>query len=296
MDTKAFLDYLKKEKKSSENTLTAYARDVEAFGRYMEEQGSSIEQATKTDVLTYIMNLTKEGRSRATTNRKLAGIRAAYAYLIKKGRVSFDPTEGIKTPRAQRKKLDYLTMDEMEKLLSMPDNSIRGKRDRAILEVLYGTGLRVMELIEMNYGDLNLMMGYLKCSGNHGQARIVPLGTYAKTAISEYLRESRPALLRDEAANAKPDRPLFVNYMGERFTRQGLWKTLSEYGKAAGLGDRITPHIIRNTFAVHMIQNGADLRTLQELMGYDDIQAMQAYMMVSKNRLKDVYDRTHPRA
>ena len=296
MDTKEFLDYLKKEKKSSENTLTAYARDVDAFCRYMEEQGSSMEQATKTDVLTYIMNLTKDGKSRATTNRKLAGIRAAYAYLIKKGKVSFDPTEGIKTPRAQRKKLDYLSMDEMEKLLQTPDNSIRGKRDRAILEVLYGTGLRVTELIEMNYGDLNLMMGYLKCSGNHGQARIVPLGTYAKTALSEYLRDSRPALLRDEAAASRPERPLFVNYMGERFTRQGLWKTLSEYGKAAGLGDRITPHIIRNTFAVHMIQNGADLRTLQELMGYDDIQAMQAYMMVSKNRLKDVYDRTHPRA
>ena len=296
METKAFLDYLKKEKKASENTLTAYARDVEAFSRYMEASGSSIEQATKTDVLTYIMNLTKEGRSRATANRKLAGLRAAYAYLIKKGKVSFDPTEGIKTPRAQRRKLDYLTMDEMERLLKLPDNSIKGKRDRAILEVLYGTGLRVMELIEMNYGDLNLMMGFLNCSGNHGQARIVPLGTYAKTALAEYLRESRPALLRDEGAKEKPDRPLFVNYMGERFTRQGLWKTLSEYGKAAGLEGRMTPHIIRNTFAVHMIQNGADLRTLQELMGYDDIQAMQAYLMVSKNRIKDVYDRTHPRA
>ena len=296
MDINSFLDYLEKEKKSSENTLMAYKRDVMAFHKYMTSHGSSIEAATETDVITYIMDMNKEGKTRATTNRKLSSIRSCYEYLIKKGVVDKDPTAGIKTARTVRQELDYLTIDEVNLLLAQPDSSIKGKRDKAILEVLYGTGLRVIELIDMNYGDLNMKMGFIQCTGAHGRPRIVPLGSYARTAINDYLRDSRTALLRDEENKESEDRPLFINYMGERLTRQGLWKVLSEYGKKAGLGTRITPHILRTTFAVHMIQNGADIKTLQELMGYDDVQAMQAYLELVNNRIKDVYDKTHPRA
>ena len=296
MDIKSFLDYLENTKKMSENTLMAYGRDVKAFDTYMNEHNSSIERATKTDVIGYMMDLNKNGRSRATSNRKLASLRAAFDYLIKRGDISSDPTEGIKTPRAERKEVDYLTTDEVELLLSQPDDSIKGKRDKAILEIMYGTGIRVMELIELNFGDLNTRMGYIQCAGEHGRPRIVPLGSYAKTAVLDYIKTSRLALLRDEENKENPDRPLFVNYLGERFTRQGLWKVLSEYGKKANMKGRITPHILRTTFAVHMVQNGADIKTLQELLGYDDMQAMQVYLQVSKSRIKDVYDKAHPRA
>ena len=296
MDYSAFTYYLEKEKKASENTLVAYVRDVKAFDKYMKERGSSIEDATKTDVVTYMMDLSKTGRSRGTTNRKLASLRAAYNYLIKKGLVTDDPTEGIKTPRAERKDLDFLTLEEVELLLSLPDDSVKGKRDKAILEVLYGTGIRVMELIELNYGDINMKMGYIQCSGSHGRPRIIPIGSYARTAVSDYLRDSRPALLREEENKEDKDRPFFVNYQGERFTRQGLWKVCTAYGKMAHMDGRISPHILRTSFAVHMVQNGADIKTLQELLGYDDVQAMQIYLQVTKSRIKDVYDKTHPRA
>ena len=296
MNTKAFLRYMEKEKRASENTLLAYTHDISAFEKYLEKRKVSLEEATETDVMEYILKLGKEGRSRATTNRKLASLRAAYAFLIKKGAVKSDPTEGIKTPRAERKELDYLTVKEMELILAAPDTSIKGKRDKAILEVLYGTGLRVMELIELNYGDLNMQMGFIQCSGEHGKPRIVPLGSYAKDALSAYLEGSRVALVKTEEKKISPDSPLFLNYMGERFTRQGLWKLICTYGRKVGLEGRLTPHILRTSFAVHMVQNGADLKTLQELLGYDDVQAMQVFMQVSTSKIKDVFDQTHPRA
>ena len=296
MNTKQFLAYLEKEKKASENTLLAYMHDINAFEKYLEGKKRKIEEATETDVMEYILDLGKEGRSRATTNRKLASLRAAYAFMIKKGIVKSDPTTGIKTPRAERKDLDYLTVSEIELILAAPDESIKGKRDKAILEVLYGTGIRVMELIELNYGDLNMQMGFIQCSGEHGKPRIVPLGSYAKEALSKYLEESRGALIKSEEKQIPPDAPLFLNYQGERFTRQGLWKLICTYGKKVGLSGRLTPHILRTSFAVHMIQNGADLKALQELLGYDDMQAMQVFMQVSTSKIKDVFDQTHPRA
>ena len=296
MDINGFIEYLKKEKKPSENTLMAYTRDVKAFIRYMEKTGGTIEGATETDIASYVMELNKTGRSRATVNRKLASLRAAFDYLKSTGIASKDPTKGIKTPRAERKDLEFLSIEEIEKILAQPDDSIKGKRDKAILEVLYGTGIKAMELINFNYSDLNIRMGYIQCSGEHGKHRIVPLGSFARTALTEYLRDSRPALLKSDENKEMPDRPLFTNYVGERLTRQGLWKIISEYGRKANIKRKITPHILRSSFAVHMIQNGADVKTLQELMGYDDMQAMQIYMQISKTRIKDVYDKTHPRA
>lgn len=296
MDVNKYLAYLEKEKSASANTLTAYARDLKAFGHFMAERGGSLESATKTDVLAYLMDLKKGGRSRATANRKLAALRSAYGFMIAGGELHEDPTAGIRSSRSGRRELEYLTLEEVERLLAEPDDSIKGVRDRAILEVLYGTGIRVVELIELNIRDLNLKMGFINLGGAHGRARIVPTGSYARAALTEYMQHSRPALLAGEAVKEPDEAPLFLNYRGERFTRQGLWKVLRQYGARAGLADRLTPHILRTSFAVHMVQNGADLKTLQELMGYDDVQALQAFMEVSKSRIKNVYDRTHPRA
>lgn len=296
MDINRFLTYLREEKNASDNTVTAYGRDIRSFEKYMSERASSPECATKTDVVTYLMELGKSGRSKATTNRRLASLRAYYGFMIAEGVVKQDPTAGIRTPRAERRELDYLTIEETEKLLSMPDDSIKGKRDRAILEVLYGTGIRVMELIELNIGELNMRMGFVTCSGNHGKPRIVPIGSYAKRALEDYIAESRPALMSGRDHQNDDESPLFINYTGERFTRQGLWKVLKAYGRGADMEERITPHILRTSFAVHMVQNGADIKALQELLGYDDVQAMQVFMQVSGSRIKDVYDKTHPRA
>lgn len=291
---RSFSDYLRDSKNTSENTILAYSRDILAFEKYLSKKGKELLEATKTDVLSYIMELSKAGKSTSTTNRKLASIRAFYTFKIKENNLKVNPADDIKTPRAERKEVDFLSIAEVEELLKQPGESVKGYRDRAIFEVLYGTGIRVNELIELNLDDVNLRMGFITCQGN-GKGRIVPLGSYAKDAIKKYFYSSMPSLAKNKNYQ-DGSAPLFLNYMGERFTRQGLWKLMKQYGKAVGMEERITPHILRNSFTVHMMQNGADLKTLQELLGYDDMQALQVFMQLSKSRIKDVYDRTHPRA
>lgn len=291
---RSFSDYLRDSKNTSENTILAYSRDILAFEKYLDKKGKELLEATQTDVLSYIMELSKAGKSTSTTNRKLASIRAFYTFKIKENELKTNPADDIKTPRTERKEVDFLSIAEVEELLKQPGESVKGYRDRAIFEVLYGTGIRVNELIELNLDDVNLRMGFITCQGN-GKGRIVPLGSYAKDAIKKYFDSSMPSLAKNKNYQ-DGSAPLFLNYMGERFTRQGLWKLMKQYGKAVGMEERITPHILRNSFTVHMIQNGADLKTLQELLGYDDMQALQVFMQLSKSRIKDVYDRTHPRA
>ena len=296
MELYGFMTYLKEEKKASASTCEAYERDIRAFAGFLRQRGTEdLAQASGTDAASYMLELKNSGKSRATVNRKLSSIRAFYKFLIKKEIISVNPAEDIKSPRIERKELDYLTVEEVEKLLELPDNSVKGIRDRAILEVMYATGVRVSEIIELTLSDVNLRMGFLTLNGAHGRARIVPMGAMARRALDNYFLHSRRKLMREKASEA-PDSPLFVNYMGEAFSRQGFWKLLKQYGKLAGLEDRLTPHILRTSFAVHMVQNGADLKSLQELMGHEDIMATQIYLSVSKNRIKDVYDRTHPRA
>lgn len=295
MEIVEFIEYLTVEKKASENTREAYRRDVAAFETFLRKRGVlRDEEASNADVAAYMMELKSNGKSKATTNRKLSSIRTYYRFLIKKGLVSTNPTEDIKSPKIERKALEYLTIKEVEKLLESPDDSIKGLRDRAMLEVLYATGIRVSEIIELKMKDINLRMGFITCNGDHGRARIVPMGVLARKALDEYILHSRPALLKDKPDTT--DTEVFLNYMGEPFSRQGFWKVLKQYGKAVGLEEKITPHILRTSFAVHMVQNGADLKSLQELMGHEDIMATQIYLSVTKNRIKDVYDRTHPRA
>ena len=293
MYTDDYSRYLKEEKHMSENTRAAYSRDVAEFVAFEGVRGmTDLLGVTSTEIIAFLHHLKSMGKSSATVNRKLASLRSFFNYMIYAGLMEQNPTENIKSPKIERKKVEYLEMDEIEKLMAVPDDSVRGLRDRAILEVLYATGIRVSEIIETNLEDVNMRMGFITCASQQSHARIVPLGRPARAALENYIYEARDQLLHgreDETA-------LFVNFYGSRMTRQGLWKVLKEYGEKAGLNHKLTPHIIRNSFAVHMLQNGADLKSLQELMGHEDISATQIYLSATKSRIKDVYDKSHPRA
>ncbi len=292
MDFQDYSIYLSAERKMSENTKTAYLRDIRHFENFMNGRGIyDLAEAAATEIMAYMMELRAEDKSKATLNRKLASLRFYYNYLRKCGKITENPAEMIKTPKAEKKEIEYINIEDIDRLMAAPDNSPKGVRDRAILELLYATGIRASELIEMRADDVNLRMGFVKCTSQHGKARIIPMGRVCRKAMEDYIFDVREKLLR-----GREETLLFVNYAGKPITRQGLWKVLKEYGQAAQLPISLTPQLIRNSFAVHMLQNGADVKSLQELMGHEDISATQAYLAVVKNRIKDVYDRTHPRA
>ncbi|MBR0127772.1 MAG: tyrosine recombinase XerD [Firmicutes bacterium] len=288
-----FVAYLQKEKRMSKNTLEAYKRDVLGLIAFLESRGShNVLETSSTDIVAYLHNLKGMGKSAATVNRKLASLRSFFNYLMKTGLVKENPTAGIKSPKIEHKELEFLSIEEIDKLLDTPDDTLKGRRDKAILEVLYATGIKVSELIDANVDDVNFRMGFITCAQTSSRARIVPLGRPARAALEDYVYDVRDKLIKDN----KGEKALFVNYYGKRITRQGLWKMLKEYGEKAGIEHKLTPNIIRNSFAVHMLQNGADLKSLQELMGHEDITATQVYLSATKNRIKDVYDKAHPRA
>ncbi len=287
-----FEKFLIREKQASDNTVNAYMKDLEHFEDFVVSRGiDRITDVSNSDIVAYLMELKKQGRSKSTVNRRLTSIRTFYKFLLREGKVRENPAEDMKSPRIEKKDIEFLSIDEVNKLMTLPDESIKGIRDRAILELMYATGIRASELIDMKLDDLNMRMGFVKCTGEHSKARIIPIGRPARHALEDYVYDARPVLLKN-STNEK----LFVNYAGESMTRQGLWKILKEYGEEAGLKIRLTPQVLRNSFAVHMLQNGADIKSIQELMGHEDIAATQAYLAVTKNRIKDVYDRAHPRA
>ena len=288
-----FIEYLRLEKGMARNSLEAYGRDVKEFTAFAESRGyRDVCAVTGTEVVAFLHELKSEGRSASTVNRKLASIRAFYNYLMAQGLVRENPASNIRSPKIARKTIDYLEIEDIERLLQAPDDSFKGKRDRAILEVLYATGMRATEIIAVDVVDVNLMMGFITCDGDISRARIIPLGRPARNALQDYLENGRPALVRDNT----DETALFVNFYGERITRQGIWKMLREYGEKVGLDKKLTPNTIRNSFAVHMLRNGADLKSLQELMGHKDISAIQAYIDATRSHIKDVYDKSHPRA
>jgi integrase/recombinase XerD len=291
---KQFKTYLESKKKMATNSVSAYVGDVEEFEVFLSETGSNnLLGGSQADITDYLLMLKNGGKTAATVNRKMASIRAFYRYMKNTDVINDNPAADIKVPKISRKEIEYLTIAEVEDLLSQPDDTIKGIRDRAILETLYATGLRVSELIEANVEDINLRMGFVTCNGEHGKARIIPLGRPSKAALEEYIYDDRNKILKGENQSEKA---LFLNYYGKRLTRQAMWKILKEYAKKADIEKKITPQILRNSFAVHMVQNGADLKSLQELLGHEDPAATQIYLSVTKNRIKDVYDNTHPRA
>ncbi len=289
-----FLVYLQNEKQAAKNTIEAYRRDIKEFFSFAGEKGiSEPGQVSQTDIVSYLLRLKNSGKSPSTVNRRVASLRAFFTYMHSEGIIKENPVFEIKSPKVERKELEYLSIEEVDRLLSLPDTSPKGIRDKAILEVLYATGIRVSELVEANLEDVNTRMGFITCHGNgQGKPRIVPMGRPARAAMEEYIYDVRPKF----ALTSGEENALFLNYKGERISRQGLWKLIREYAADAGLENHITPQVLRNSFAVHMIQNGADLKSLQELLGHEDLAATQIYLSVTKNRIKEVYDKTHPRA
>ncbi len=289
----SFSEYLKNEKGKATTTIKAYCADAADFCEFMEsERHRSPLKAGNADVAAYLMKLKDAGKSAATVNRKLASIRSYYTFLVGKGEAELDPTDNIKSPRIPRKEVEYLSVDEIDRLLSAPDDSDKGLRDKALLEVMYATGMRASEAAAARLSDLNLRIGFISVTSESGKTRIIPIGRPARAALEKYLDGVRQRFVGEgEDCGA-----LFVNYLGQSLSRQGIWKTIRYYGAKTGLGEDLNPQILRNSFAAHMIQNGADLKSLQDLLGHEDITATKIFLTVTKNRIMDVYDRSFPRA
>ncbi len=289
-----FIEYLKKNKSASENTLIAYKRDIAAFDSFIKSARSkSIDECSESDAVAYVMDLDKSRKSKSTINRKVSALRTYYDYLIGEGRANDNPFSKIKTAKNENRQIEYLSLEEVEKLLELPDGSNKGRRDRALLEFMYGTGARVTEVVRLKMSDINLKMGFatLKDAGEAG--RIVPLGRYLRAALENYMNGAYQEMLGHEPDD---DDYVFVNLRGEVLTRQGIWKLLKDYGEMIGVADRMTPQILRDTYAVHILMNGGDLKTLQELMGFDDMSVGIAYLAVTEIHVREVFARCHPRA
>lgn len=287
----AYEEYLKTEKKASENTVSSYLRDVHQFAHAMEERSVDLLDVVMQDVEEYVHLLSRRGKSPATVTRSVASIKSFYNCLMALGRVEQNPTKGVTSVKVERKLPQVLTGKEVELFLEQPEcTDLKGYRDRAMLELLYATGIRVSELIALDVDDLNLPGGVLKCYSK-GKERIIPLYPAAIRALNEYVHNIRPQLVEsvDETA-------LFLNMSGERMSRQGFWKLIKHYQEKAGIKKDITPHTLRHSFAAHLLENGADLRSIQEMLGHADISSTQIYSRLMNQKIKDVYRKAHPRA
>ena len=286
-----FVEYLEKDKKVAKNTLQSYTRDIRQFSDYLDSKELEVKSIRGADIESYVTYMQLEGKAVSSVSRSLASVRALYSYLHLKGEVKDDPTYKLKTPKMQKKLPQILTTNEVDSLLKCPDlSTLKGKRDKAMLELLYATGIKVSELINLNEADIDLDFGYLKCVGDM-EVRIVPLGKTAIKALREYINESRKLMLAIDDEKA-----LFVNCNGLRMTRQGFWKLIKGYAQEAGVKKDITPHTLRHSFAAHLLENGADLASIQEMLGHKDISSTQVYTKLMKCHIREVYNKAHPRA
>ncbi|MBE1554065.1 integrase/recombinase XerD [Filibacter limicola] len=260
----------------------------------MEQAGyESLANVDRTKILDYLQQLKGGGKSSRTISRHISSIRSFHQFLLREKVTTQDPTVHLELPKLEQKLPRVLSMNEVDRLIDIPDRSKpQGVRDNAFLEVLYGTGMRVSELIGLNMDDIHLTMGFVRIFGKGGKERIVPLGGSAIKACKRYIDEARPIfIVKQKGAEA-----LFVNMRGARLSRQGCWKLLKGHGLKAGIQKELTPHILRHSFATHLVENGADLRAVQEMLGHADISTTQIYTHVSRTRLKEVYVKFHPRA
>ena len=282
-----YLNFLKNTKKSSDNTIQAYKRDLNFFFEYLKKNNLEYLNVEYDDIQKYIEELNNEGRKAASISRRLATLRSFYGYLLKKKLIKSIPTNKVNTPKVEKKAPMILTSDEVEILLSQPkSDDLKGIRDKAMLEFAYATGMKVSEIINLDLKDVNLVDSYVVCNEGYSK-RVVPLGRISKEALVEYLDNSRPYLLKTE-----DEKPLFVNVMGNRLTRQGFWKIIKQYQEQAHIEKEITPHVLRHSFATHLLQNGADMRAVQTMLGHTDIASTQVYMKL----IDDQYKENHPRA
>lgn len=288
-----FVDYLENDRKVSANTLQSYRRDIKQYFDYVSSNSLDVLRISKTQIITYMLYMQKNGRAAASVTRSMASVRAFYNYLISKDYVDTNPACHLETPRQEKKLPCILTTEEVGNLLAQPDGIVpatnKSIRDKAMLELIYATGIKVSELISLAVDDVDVTLGYIKCIGN-GTARIIPIGHVAVSALSDYIKD-----VRNNMAN-EGEGALFVNCNGGRLTRQGFWKLIKEYAQKAGIEKDITPHTLRHSFAAHLIENGADLISVQEMMGHKDISSTQVYTKLVKSRIRDVYNKAHPRA
>ena len=288
----AYRDYLAEEKHASANTLSSYIRDLTQFQSWLIANNAADLRKVKKDTINeYLLYMNHNGKSPATVTRSTASIKSFYNYMVQTGAVRTNPAKSVVAMKVERKYPEILTNREVELFLEQPKCvDEKGFRDHAMLELLYATGIRVSELIALDIGDLNLPAGFIRCS-NGKKERIIPLYHGAVKALQDYIKGVRPQLIADTEETA-----LFVNMNGERMSRQGFWKIIKHYQEKAGIQKDITPHTLRHSFAVHLLENGADLRAIQEMLGHADISSTQIYTHVIKNQLKDVYQKAHPRA
>lgn len=287
-----FIEYLHEEKQTSKNTEVSYERDLRKMSQYLKWQDiDSVKSVTATSLNSYMLYLEQNGMKPATISRSIASMKAFFAYLYKTRQLDIDPTENLKAPKIEKKLPAVLTTDEMIRLLEQPSgNSPKELRDKAMLELLYATGIRVSELISLKVSDINLQMEYLNCIDAHKE-RTIPFGKKAKEALKNYLKDGRPRLVEDEE-----NEWLFTNCSGQSMSRQGFWKLIKFYGGKAGIESEITPHTLRHSFAAHMVGNGADLKSVQEMLGYADISATQIYAQLNQDKkIREVYISAHPR-
>ncbi|WMI81722.1 site-specific tyrosine recombinase XerD [Anaerotignum sp. MB30-C6] len=287
-----FANYLRNEKQSSENTVLSYIRDLKGFRVFIDSCGVfDLTKVNYTNIMAYIYELQNQKKAGATVSRNIASIRSFYNFLLKKGDVAENPATNLALPKIEKKMPEVLTLDKVERLLEQPQTAEpKGIRDKAMLELLYATGIRVSELISLKVSDVNLSLEYIRC-GTEQRSRIIPIGSQAKAALKKYIDKGRSGLIM-----AGEEQVLFVNCSGNPMTRQGFWKIIKCYAKKAEINEDITPHMLRHSFAAHLIENGADLKSVQEMLGHSDISTTQIYIKLTNQKLKSVYAKAHPRA
>jgi len=288
-----FINYLAVDRGLAKNTLESYGRDLRQFQAYLQNgKFEDIKDSSRMTIVDYLNTLKSQGKAVSTISRNIAALKSFYQYLVKENYLEHDPAEKLETPKLEKKLPKILSIAEVEELLKQPNVRLSvGLRDKGMLELLYATGIRVSEIIALNISDVNLDMGYVKCYGKGSKERIVPLGSIAVKSVHEYINKGRSKIVRTYEEPA-----LFLNHHGNRLTRQGFWKIIKKYASQANIVKEITPHTLRHSFATHLLENGADLRSVQEMLGHADISTTQIYTQVTKNPLKEVYDKTHPRA
>ncbi|MCR5119234.1 MAG: site-specific tyrosine recombinase XerD [Lachnospiraceae bacterium] len=290
-ETEEFITYLREVKKTSRNTELSYKRDLVKLENYLAAQGiTDVSRVSVTTLQSYILYMERSGFASATVSRNIASIKAFFHFLFRKGYIKEDISEDLKAPKIEKKLPEILTTEEVNRLLEQPRGaSPKDLRDRAMLELLYATGIRVSELISLNMSDVNLQVGYIMCRDARKE-RVVPFGAPAKRALGEYLKNARPMMIADQSSDV-----LFTNCSGQPMSRQGFWKLVKYYARKAGITSDITPHTLRHSFAAHLVENGADLRSVQEMLGHSDISTTQIYANMSQNRLREVYAKNFPR-
>ena len=286
-----FFGFLENDKKVSNNTLQSYKRDLMQFEKYINQNAKDYSKFTDEDIKTYIEYMQEIGKKPSTISRGLASIRSFYQYELKNKKVENDPTEGIQSPKIEKRVPSVLTSNEVALLLEQPKNvDLKGIRDKAMLEFAYATGMRVTEIISLNIEDINLERGYATCKTGKKE-RTIPVGNMSLKALKEYILNARNIMIKNEDEKA-----LFVNVNGQRLTRQGFWKIIKYYKEQAHIEKEITPHVLRHYFATHLLQNGADLKSIQTMLGHSDILSTQIYMQFQDETLKNIYRKAHPRA